>query len=982
MFQETVRRLLELSPVGLTNDQLLWRFKRSGITPRADEILQTLDALAKTGVIKLSEGRRWRLASFSKPNAGTPGIASSVNPGSAPRAKILRAISASILRRPRLADAAPLLDERPVTGFELADLDWRKLVAYYAATQRLDTRGRVDERADRHGLSWQLFRANGCWWEECSLSFSTDILPPTFREALMRRPAAACSIGYPVSLFDQSGVPAFAPALLLSATYQLDGAGLKVELAGSEPVVNPIWLDQVVRRTKWQKDKLEEALFPEGEDGDFSDVVLRLGNCLATFGGDFLRLAELAGEVTVHGEGLRNVAALFLPSDDRFTQGAERDLDAIKDWSDEWLRETALWALVRERKAPPPVIHLAKAADYALPCPSTTLTDRQYNAALSALTGPLTLIQGPPGTGKSEVILSLITSIILSGGTAVIASKNHQALDEVETRLSKLVNSTPVMTRGRDSDGERDTNFVGQMRILAEGDIQSGLADDEPPVTTVLGQSRELLDAMQQHRRQISLNLEISELTERLGRWNEIQDVNNATQPSKSNALKRLISRIKRMLRRRPIEAAETREDIEIRLLALRRGQATQQLPCLTQELDALAGAVAGKVTSILKPWAMHITMPNQANKRALAERLTELQFSQRKGVQHLTPEDARLILRHRPIWAISTLSVASRVPLIPALFDYVIFDEASQCDIASAIPLFARARKAVVVGDPMQLGFIPQLSVRQEHALMDAVGLSKAGRHVFAQSANSLFDLLLRRGVARWHFLADQFRSAPEIVTYLNDAFYHGRLVASQDDRRAKWPDGYKPGLAWVDVPGRTTREDGGNINHSEANKIVQLVTDMVRNKGFNGSIGVLSPFNAQVALLMRQLKAGLTETDRSAVNLRISTIDKFQGGEADVVIFSPVVAEGAQQSAITFYERERRRLNVAISRARSLCIIVGDKAFARRSRVRTLSFLAEATERHPKPREPFESEWERRLYMALKIRGLEAFPQYPVGS
>lgn len=231
--------------------------------------------------------------------------------------------------------------------------------------------------------------------------------------------------------------------------------------------------------------------------------------------------------------------------------------------------------------------------------------------------------------------------------------------------------------------------------------------------------------------------------------------------------------------------------------------------------------------------------------------------------------------------------------------------------------PQFARARKAVVVGDPMQLGFIPQLSSRQEHALMDAVGHGTAGRHTFAQSINSLFDFVPQRGVAQWHFLADQFRSAPGIVAYLNEAFYQGRLIASQETRpcvgRRSWPNDAK---------------EGGNVSRAEAEKILELVADMIRTKRFSGSIGVLSPFNAQVALLMRQLKAGLTEAEHDAVALRVSTIDKFQGGEADVIIFSPVVAEGAKQLALTFYERERRRLNMAISRARAVRLVVGDPA------------------------------------------------------
>jgi very-short-patch-repair endonuclease len=426
----------------------------------------------------------------------------------------------------------------------------------------------------------------------------------------------------------------------------------------------------------------------------------------------------------------------------------------------------------------------------------------------------------------------------------------------------------------------------------------------------------------------------------------------------------------------------DDQERVAERVKSLRRKLAELPGEPTPDEFDALAKAVAAGVPAVLKSSARRRTTPDQADAAAIEDRVKEITFNGRPAAPQINAEDARLVLRYRPIWAVSTLSVSARVPLAPALFDYVIFDEASQCDIASALPLFARARKAVVVGDPMQLGFIPQLSNRQEHALMDAAGLGAAGRHSVAQSINSLFEFTRQRGTALWHFLADQFRSAPGIVAYLNEEFYQGRLVACQDERKVRWPNGYKPGLAWHDVRGRTAREDGGNVNHAEADAVVQIVTEMIRERRFTGSIGILSPFNTQVALLMRRTKAALTVSERAAVELRVSTIDKFQGGEADVILFSLVIAEGAQQAARTFYNRERRRLNVAISRARALCLVIGDKEYVRRSGIKGLSFLAEMSDRGPSPRAPFESEWERRLYAGLKGRGLDPFPQYPVGS
>jgi superfamily I DNA and/or RNA helicase len=68
------------------------------------------------------------------------------------------------------------------------------------------------------------------------------------------------------------------------------------------------------------------------------------------------------------------------------------------------------------------------------------------------------------------------------------------------------------------------------------------------------------------------------------------------------------------------------------------------------------------------------------------------------------------LIMRAFPLWSVSNLSARSALPLVPGLFDLVIIDEASQCDIPSIVPLLARSKRAVLAGDPMQLKHISTL--------------------------------------------------------------------------------------------------------------------------------------------------------------------------------------------------------------------------------------------------------------------------------
>src|SRR5262249_23757409 len=76
------------------------------------------------------------------------------------------------------------------------------------------------------------------------------------------------------------------------------------------------------------------------------------------------------------------------------------------------------------------------------------------------------------------------------------------------------------------------------------------------------------------------------------------------------------------------------------------------------------------------------------------------------------------------PCWAVTSLSARGKVPFEAGHFDLVVFDEASQCDIASALPLLYRAKRAVVIGDPKQLTHISGMPRGQDAKLLQRFDL------------------------------------------------------------------------------------------------------------------------------------------------------------------------------------------------------------------------------------------------------------------
>jgi hypothetical protein len=196
MFTKTVTGLLGVSSAGLSSNQILWRLRNSGLRFGVEDILQTLADLVDSGEVVMLETGRWRLATFQHGRQDGKREGGREPANTPPVDLVLSAVTAIVSRRlsPEVAPPSPLETSGP--GQTPADADWRKLLAYYAATQRLDPRGKVDERADQHAVSWQLFRADGRWWDLGELLFAIEGLPSTFREGLMRRPEAVCSVGY------------------------------------------------------------------------------------------------------------------------------------------------------------------------------------------------------------------------------------------------------------------------------------------------------------------------------------------------------------------------------------------------------------------------------------------------------------------------------------------------------------------------------------------------------------------------------------------------------------------------------------------------------------------------------------------------------------------------------------------------------------------------------------------------------------------
>jgi very-short-patch-repair endonuclease len=359
-----------------------------------------------------------------------------------------------------------------------------------------------------------------------------------------------------------------------------------------------------------------------------------------------------------------------------------------------------------------------------------------------------------------------------------------------------------------------------------------------------------------------------------------------------------------------------------------------------------------------------------------------------------LFPKVARVL----PCWAVTSLSARGRLPFERGLFDLVVIDEASQCDIASALPLLFRARRAVIIGDPLQLKHVSTVAPQQDRMILAAHGLAE-GHAAWAYSVNSLFDLA--RGLCRHEDivnLRDHHRSHRDIITFSNRHFYRGGLRVATDPEKLKRPQTSGPAVRWVDVRGKVVRPPrGGALNVTEGEAVVAEVRKLIVKQGYGGAIGVVTPFRAQANRIRTLVHQDHELSGKlAALEFVVDTVHGFQGDERDVIFFSPVVSAGVGESTLRFLKSHGNLFNVAITRARSELVVVGDRQSALDSGVNYLASFAEysrdlasrealvATPEELGPEYPTVahpervSDWERIFYRAMYTAGLRPVPQY----
>lgn len=679
-------------------------------------------------------------------------------------------------------------------------------------------------------------------------------------------------------------------------------------------------------------------------------------------------------------------------------------------------------AAVMLGRLPAPVSSLPK--PFPSVAPSTLSQDQ---AVTSAMENNFTVVTGPPGTGKSQVLVNVIAAAVASKESVLFASKNNQAVDVVFDRLSQISPDACIVRAGASSRRSEVASSIARIidtprrsvnsakairdwveleeKITAIHDVLHQRARLEGEVDQLETDLRERLDSLPS---QANVDSDLTQLRSALGntqtaldafgmslglfrRWKKHQQRleharDNLAKLAELTGLdwhsdRQVLRTVDRRPKRSLIPRADFGEMEQTARTIISVGQIRATIGSMESELNDLppkhvlndrlhmigSERVAVSRALLDARWEQ-ARRDNSAARTAAGELAEQLDRAVDRGSG--AARARRLVqgaLNTVPVWGITNLSARTNLPLTPELFDLVVIDEASQCDIASALPLLARARRAMIIGDRRQLTHITNLSKGREQVIAQRWGLDDTRVSEFSYTNRSCFGLASTRTSESPIFLDLHFRSHPAIIGFSNEHFYESRLEFCSD---RQVPLG-ESAIEWKRVQGdcRTGPNGKSRVNPEEARALATtLFEDIDDLRGLGLSVGVVTPYRAQADRILDHLRSMLE--DEVLRDLTIATTHRFQGDERDVIYFSPVLGPSMSKWQANFAADENL-INVALTRARRRLVIVGNMDACLKHQ-NVLTDLANYVSRLEAG--AFDSPLEQILHEALLERGVSA--------
>lgn len=528
----------------------------------------------------------------------------------------------------------------------------------------------------------------------------------------------------------------------------------------------------------------------------------------------------------------------------------------------------------------------------------TILSEAQKKIISSANRNHVTVIVGPPGTGKTYTISAIALEHMSRGESVLIASRTDEAVDVVADKINGQVDFEHCIVRG----GGKRKHITKVRRFLLSMLIR------KHPLRFLKKEFKETNSFrtkgdLRNHVLELKFNL--SNLKKRSSVLEEKFHTILATEKEKSAFLSEKEERLWHELRTIWLKLSTSLSgDDSLNKIAFEISKNDSDTIRITKDFLKW-NYVSNLLEAISYHWKDFNNFYRALNARNDTERgklFEQIEFHN--------------ILKAFPIWLINLSEVKDKIPLQKELFDVVIIDEATQCDIASCIPVIQRAKRVVLAGDPNQLRHVSFLSKSIQHRLANIYGLHHIDSYLLDYRDHSILDIAMNslQSGEQVAMLDEHYRSLPPIINFSNEEFYKNGLQLM-----TMKPDDQEQGLYFIKCEGE--RNEKGE-NHVEARQLLKDVETFIRDESDTAdplvtSIGILSPFRNQVEHISKMLFEQFTVEILERHRIKIGTPYSFQGEERDIMFLSMVVDNNTHHSAY-IHLNKAEVLNVSITRAR----------------------------------------------------------------
>ncbi len=522
-----------------------------------------------------------------------------------------------------------------------------------------------------------------------------------------------------------------------------------------------------------------------------------------------------------------------------------------------------------------------KAAKHYIPA---VLSGAQEKILDNAVSETLSVVIGPPGTGKTFTIASVAIDHLSQGETVLISSRRDQAVDVIGTCIERLMGDDKCVVRG----GRK--NYLKLLKTYIE-DLLNGISYSEAELCT---------------------NADVARLRSRIKSIEkEIDDIKIAFQRRCESEKKYGI-----------MESGSTKNSWR---KALRKWWLSKLIRSSDEQrdlLEKLTCSIENKNATI-REWikcSRNIRISDLLrDKRAELKNFLKSLRSKTSGKQEefLNSVEIETILAAFPIWLVKTSDISRVLPLKQHLFDLVIIDEATQCDISSCIPLLYRAKRAVIVGDPKQLRHISFLSNEIMSRLTRDYNLSDNDAIKFNYRDKSILDVASDSIISQKSivFLNEHFRSHPDIIRFSNDTFYNNTLKIMTENV-------INTSEKTVFIHRSSGTRNAAKCNYTEIDSILSDIRRIINeqmdvNESGCYSIGITTPFHEQSEEIAAQVGKNISDTEMKKHSIIVGTPYAFQGEERDIVFISLCVDDNSHGNVFN-YICKPDVFNVMVTRAR----------------------------------------------------------------